>query len=146
VTVLEGRPERSQTAPGPEARLASLEARVRALEQARQSAPSPLRRADRDLLSRVLPAIAGLVGSDSFTSRDLAASSALRLVLGDRSVKTIGRLLSRGADLAIDGFMVQRAGAELRVTLWRLVAVVSDGEKPPRATPDGRRLRREDIA
>jgi hypothetical protein len=92
-----------------------------------QTTASALSRADRALLAKLLPAIAGARGSEEFTSRDLAADSspALRLVLRRLSVKQIGRLLARAEGIAIDGWIVQRCGIEINVALWRVVAAVS---------------------
>lgn len=86
-----------------------------------------LSRDDRALLARLLPAIAGVLGSEQFTSRDLAATSApgLRFVLRGLSVKSIGRLLSRSEGVPIDGWLVERCGVEINVALWRVVATVS---------------------
>jgi hypothetical protein len=86
-----------------------------------------LSRADLELLGRLLPAIGGALGSEQFTSRDLAAHSApgLRLVLRGLSVKQIGRLLARADGIAIDGWVVERCGIEINVALWRVVASVS---------------------
>jgi hypothetical protein len=128
---------RTSTAPRSD-RVASLEQRVRVLELALaallEQQRRTLSRREWALLERLYPAIGGAFGSERFASRDLAASPTLRLVLGGRSVKTIGRLLARAVGIAIDGFVVERCGRELRVTLWRVVAVVSDNEKPPRIT------------
>src|SRR4030095_16756251 len=87
-------------------------------------APS-LTRPDRTLLARLLPAMAGALGSEPFASRDLVSDSSpgLRLVLRDLSVKQIGRLLSRAESIPIDGWRVERYGIEINVVLWRVVAV-----------------------
>ncbi len=84
-----------------------------------------LSRADRHTLARILPAIAGALGSALFTSRELLEhdSPALRLVLDGFNAKQIGRLLRRAEGYAVDRFMVQRAGVELNVILWQLVRV-----------------------
>jgi hypothetical protein len=76
--------------------LAELRAIRVALERP-QRPPSVLTRADRGMLERLLPTIAGALGSEPFASRDLAVDSApgLRLALRDLSVKQIGKLLAR---------------------------------------------------
>ena len=84
--------------------------------------PSPLTRADLGVLTRLLPAIAGAFGSELFTSRDLAADAGVRVVLRGLSIKRVGKLLSRGAGIPINGLMVERAGHEINVNLWRVVA------------------------
>ena len=83
---------------------------------------SHLRRRDWDRLARILPAAAGLWGSQLFTSRDVVAAPALRVVVGGLSPKSVGRLLARGAGIPIDGYLVQKHGVELRVALWSVEA------------------------
>jgi hypothetical protein len=99
---------------------------IRQLLERQQRPVSALSRADRALLGRLLPAIAGALGSESFTSRDLAADSSpgLRLVLRGLSVKQIGRLLSRAEGIPLEGWVIERCGVEINVTLWRAVATV----------------------
>jgi hypothetical protein len=99
---------------------------IRQLLQRQQRPVSALIRADQALLGRLLPAIAGALGSESFTSRDLVADSSpgLRLVLRDLSVKQIGRLLSRAEGIPLEGWVIERCGVEINVTLWRAVATV----------------------
>ena len=86
--------------------------------------PRVLSRVDCDRLSRLLPAIAGALGSDSFASRDLLTheSAAVRLVVHDFTAKKLGRLLLRAEGVPIDGLRVQRAGVELGVVLWKIAA------------------------
>jgi hypothetical protein len=87
---------------------------------------SALSRSDRQVMERLLPAIAGALGSEQFTSRDLPdASPGLRVVLRDLSVKQIGRLLSRAEGVPIEGWIVERCGIEINVALWRVLASVS---------------------
>jgi hypothetical protein len=93
------------------------------LQQPRQV--SPLTRADRTKLAAILPAIAGTLGSEPFASRDLVADDAapaLRLVFNGLTVKSISKLLARGEGVPLSGFMVERCGVEINVTLWRVVA------------------------
>lgn len=88
---------------------------------------STLSRGDRERLARLLPAIAGALGSTEFASRDLRADvPALRVALRGVSVKSIGRLLSRAEGIPIDGWVVERYGTEINVTLWRVLASVSN--------------------
>lgn len=92
---------------------------------ARRPQPSSLSRADQEALTRLLPAVTGLLGSEWFLARDLCADSrpALRLVLADHlTSKRLGRLLLRADGVAIGGFVVERGGLELGSTLWRVVA------------------------
>jgi len=99
--------------------------------------PSPLTRGDRALLAQLLPAIAGALGSEEFCSRDLTCHSApaLRLVLRQRSAKSIGKLLARAEGIPIADFVVQRRGTELRVGLWRVVGVSIRCESPTAGAP-----------
>jgi hypothetical protein len=88
----------------------------------RERQATSLSRADRALLARLLPAIGGALGSEPFPSRDLpTASPGLRVVLRGVSAKQIGRLLSRAEGVPIDGYIVERCGIEINVTLWRVV-------------------------
>lgn len=101
--------------------VARIEAKLdRLLEGARKPT---LRRADRERLASILPAIGGAIGSDSFAVRDLfeEGAPALQLVLGGMSIKAVAQLFSRGADLLIDGYVVQRSHRELNAQLWRVV-------------------------
>jgi hypothetical protein len=103
---------------------------LQVLEGQQQRKPS-LARTDRTRLERILPAVAGALGSEPFTSRDLAAdrSPALRVVLRNLSAKSIGKLLARAEGLEIGGWLIKRCGVEINVTLWRVVVAVSYGEK-----------------
>lgn len=105
-----------------EATVAHLRARVEVLERPR------LTRADRLVLLRLLPVLAGVFGSDPFTSRDVVddPSAALQLVLGGRTAKQIGRLLRRATGQPLAGFVVECAGIEInKVLLWRVLQVSS---------------------
>jgi hypothetical protein len=93
--------------------------------QARQPA-TMLSREDRPILAKLLPAIAGALGSEPFLARDLFVSNSagLRLVLSESNSKRIGRLFGRAAGEAIGGYLVEDTGAmELNSILWRVVEV-----------------------
>lgn len=79
-----------------------------------------LSRADRATLSRVLPVLAGVFGSELWTAREVLAhtSDDLRIVLAGWSSKALGRLLKRGAGSAVDGLCVVAEGDEAGSTLW----------------------------
>ena len=83
-----------------------------------------LSRRDREQLARILPAVAGCVGSEIFTSRDLIdhESAAVRLVVRGVTAKTLGRLLTRADGRPITGLVVERVGDEGHVALWRIAA------------------------
>lgn len=97
------------------------------LEHQQRTTPPPLCRADLARLTRLLPAIAGALGSEDFTSRDLVehAAPGLQLVLRGLSAKQVGRLLARAAGVEVGGWVVERRGLEINVGLWRVVAAVS---------------------
>lgn len=106
--------------------VARIEAQLGTLRRdlaVRRSGAAPLNRADRARLARMLPAIAGVYGSDAFAARDLLdaeAPAALRLVTRGLDARWIGSLLARGAGQVIDGYIIERAGDELHVRLWRV--------------------------
>ena len=94
---------------------------IHGLLEARGQAPA-LSRADRELLGRVLPAVAGVKGSEWFTTNELLASDApaVRLVLCGLGAKKVGRLFSRGVGQVIDGYTVDRGGEEAHRVQWRI--------------------------
>jgi hypothetical protein len=104
-------------------------AHVRWLDQWRIDAvehrlsPSTLRREDRAALERILPAIAGALGSDLFLAIEAVTSDnpALVLVLGAMDARRLGKLLLRGADLPIDGYIVHAKGMEAGAVLWEVL-------------------------
>lgn len=117
--------------------LAELQAIHGLLEQQRR--PSSLTRSDGKQLSRLLPVIGGVFGSESFLARELFErdAPALRIVLDGLSTKAIGQLFKRAENIPVDGFMVQSDGTELNTVLWRVVRVdgfVGEGNRivPPR--------------
>ncbi len=80
---------------------------------------------DRELLARLLPAIGGARGSEPFCTRDIADEHPeLRQIIGKLSIKQLGRLFARAEHIDVDGYLVQRAGVEINVVLWRVVAAV----------------------
>ena len=84
-----------------------------------------LSRRDRDRLAALLPALAGRFGSTPILVREVIASAdpGVRLVRGDLNAKRIGRLFSRAAGLAVDGYVVERCGVEDGATIWSVRAV-----------------------
>lgn len=97
---------------------------IRALLERQQQPPSSLGRADRAALERILPAIAGAIGSAWFACRDLEEedSAALRLVLTGLSTKSVGRLFRRGMGHPVQGYVIERKDRELNAWLWRVVS------------------------
>jgi hypothetical protein len=105
---------------------------------------STLSREDRARLARLLPAIAGALGSEPFLARDLFehAAPAVRLVRRGLTPRRIGRLFRRAAGEAVAGYLVEAVDVELGAVLWRVVQVAEfpENEKvsvPPR-DPRGR--------
>jgi hypothetical protein len=100
------------------AEVRSLRAELAAMRTARV-----LCRADRQALARILPAIGGAMGSDLFVAREVVRhdSSAVQVALDGMNAKSLGRLFLRADGIAIDGYVVQREGAELNCALWRVV-------------------------
>ena len=96
--------------------------RLRSLVERLLETRRPLSREDMDRLGTILPAVAGAWESESFASRDLATNAGVRVVLRGLSIKQVGKLLSRGAGIPINGLMIERAGHEINVNLWRIVA------------------------
>lgn len=82
-----------------------------------------LSREDLRALARMLPAIGGALGSEPFLARDLIASDnrSVRLVVQGYSSKRLGKLFMRAAGQQVDGYVVEEAGEELRVVLWRVL-------------------------
>jgi hypothetical protein len=103
------------------AELAALRALIDAVEH--RLSPSTQRREDRAALERILPAIAGALGSDLFLAIEAVTSDnpALVLVLGAMDARRLGKLLRRGADLPIDGYIVHAQGMEAGAVLWEVL-------------------------
>jgi len=87
-----------------------------------------LGRTDRMALLRLLPAIVGTYGSETFTARDVTTDPAvaIRTVLGNRTTKSLGKLLGRAADAGavVDGWLVQRDVPQVNVAGWRVVRAI----------------------
>ncbi len=108
-----------------EATAAAMLSELRAIRQLLEGQQQPaLSRADRAILGRILPAIAGAIGSEWFACRDLEEenSAALRLVSTGMSTKSVGRLFRRGMGHPVSGYLIERKDRELNVWLWRVVS------------------------
>jgi hypothetical protein len=89
-----------------------------------RSPSSALNRSDRARLARLLPAIAGVLGSEPFACRDLVdadAAPALQLVTAGLEARALGCLFGRAAGQGIDGYVIDRAGNELHRRLWSVL-------------------------
>jgi hypothetical protein len=105
------------------ASLDSLTSRVAAIEY--RLSPSTLRREDRAALERILPAIAGALGSELFLASEAVTSDnpALVLVLAGMNARRLGRLLRRGDGVPVAGYVVHARGTEAGAVLWEVLRV-----------------------
>jgi hypothetical protein len=92
-----------------------------------QQRPSHLTRKDRAALEAILPAVAGAIGSELFTSAELFEHEApgVRLVVGKLNAKKLGWLLKRAVGTSVGGFTVKQDGTECGSVLWRVLATTS---------------------
>ena len=92
--------------------------------EARQS-PSSLCRPDREALQRILPAVAGALGSEYFLASETVASAnaALVLVLAGMNARRLGKLLRRGDGVSVAGYVVHARGTESGAVLWEVLRV-----------------------
>jgi hypothetical protein len=99
-------------------RLAAVERRLSVLERGR----APICRADHDALARILPAVAGVFGSNLVAVRELFEHEApgLRVVLRGRSSRAVGRLFARAVGQDVNGYIVERVSVERHAALWRV--------------------------
>jgi hypothetical protein len=100
------------------------EVRLMRQELARQRRPSHLTRRDRVALAGILPVVAGAVGSEWRTARELVddPAAALRVALAGLSARSLGRLFQRAEGEPIDGLVVENGGSEVHATLWRVMS------------------------
>jgi hypothetical protein len=98
------------------ARLKRIEAAIERLGQQHK----PLSRADRQTLARILPAVAGVFGSEPFLASEVEEheSPGLQLVRAGMTARSIGRLLRRAVGIPIDGYVVERLSSEAGAVLW----------------------------
>jgi hypothetical protein len=92
--------------------LTALAVRVEAIEHRLNT--SPLRWEDRAALERILPALAGALGSELFLTSEAVTSEnpALVLVLGGMNARRLGRLLRRGDGVPVAGHVVRASGMQ----------------------------------
>src|SRR5688572_15279010 len=109
--------------------LRELIAEVQGLRADLRAAPAgrlpSLSRADRAQLTRLLPVIVGARGSEESLVRDLFEdeSPALQLALRGLNAKRVGKLFRRAAGQVVAAYLVEQAGVELNMALWRVVQV-----------------------
>jgi hypothetical protein len=118
-----------------EAQLREINAKLDRL-LARDRPAAPLSRDDRALLRRLLPAVAGVLGSEPFHAAELCEhdAPALRLVCAGLTARRLGRLLRRGADTPIAGYVVKRDGVEAGAVLWQIFAAGNEKVSVPHVT------------
>jgi hypothetical protein len=110
----------------------ALRDEIRGLRDVRR--PARCTREDLHLLRRLLPAIAGRLGSESFTVGELLAVPVFRALVTSLTPRQLGRLLLRA--VPVDGLAVERIGADRsRVALWRVVAAPMPVLKPALPSP-----------
>jgi hypothetical protein len=87
--------------------------------------PSSLCRADREALERILPAVAGALGSEYFLAIEAVASenAAIVLVLAGMNARRLGKLLRRGDGVPVAGHAVHARGTEAGAVLWEVLRV-----------------------
>jgi hypothetical protein len=104
------------------AAVVELRARVAAIEH--RLSHSTLRREDRATLERILPALAGALGSECFLAAEAVASNnpALVLVLAGMNARRLGRLLRRADGLEVCGYVARASGTEAGAILWSVLA------------------------
>jgi hypothetical protein len=75
---------------------------------------------DRDVLARLLPAIAGKLGSEGFQVRDVMRNEIFRQLIGNRNAHQLGNLLAKWQGQNIGGLIVERLTTEHGVAVWRV--------------------------
>ncbi len=114
-----------------------LRGELRALraDVARLRGAPRLSRMDVARLSRLLPVIGAVHGSELFTSAEVIEADApgLRLVTAGLTPRRLGRLLRRAAGVPVAGYAVERVAVEAGACLWRALLVPEfPGEPNPR--------------
>ena len=104
--------------------IAELRARMDAVEH--RLSRSTLGREDRAALERILPAIAGALGSEYLLASEAIASAnpALVLVLAGMNARRLGKLLRRGDGVPVAGYVVHARGTETGAVLWEVLRVL----------------------
>jgi hypothetical protein len=96
---------------------------LRTLVEQRPPPATALSRADREVLERLLPALAVLhPDAELFTSGEIVTHPApgLKIVRRRLTAKQLGRLFMRAEGLPVGGYKIQKVGTELGVCLWRV--------------------------
>ena len=101
------------------------EVRAQRADQARDhQSRRGLSRADRDRLARLLPAIAGCLGSEPFTVAEAYEYPAVRVVTAGLTAQACGQLLQRARGIPVAGYVVEYDSTELHRRVWCLKATV----------------------
>lgn len=120
--------------------LAELVTEIRGLRADMRERERPavsLSRVDRDRLAAILPVLAGVRGSDLFSSAELCESdaAAMRLVCAGLTAKQLARLLRRAVDLPQRPGRRRRWRVESRRETSALGWATSGGRTKPRNRP-----------
>lgn len=123
------------------AELADVRARLTMLEATR----STLSPDDRDTLARILPAVAGALGSELWTVRQLRTSehAGVRVVLEGIGSRRLGKLFARCAGMPIGGYVVERIAVESNAVVWQVRAILgvrNSGNSPTISRSPGGRV------
>ena len=82
-----------------------------------------LSREDRDQLGKIVAGDRGYLGDRKpCASRDLGHGCRRPCHVRGLSIKQVSKLLSRGVGIPINGLVIERAGHEVSVCLWRVGA------------------------
>lgn len=118
-----------------DSRLESIDARLESLPAAIVSAHGRggvLSPTDRAALAHLLPAIADALGDASWSSADLVRHGELldrklhddlcRTLGATPNLKSLGKLLARGAGSVVNGLQLQRVAKKREGVVWRVCA------------------------
>lgn len=115
----------------------AIEEQLRDLQQFLRAKQLKHRAADREILEKLLPAIAGAFGSSPVAVRELLKHPVLKAVTADFSgnSRRIGNLFSRNCGKDISGYALERLPGEHGYVLWCVLRVVSEPSKPSKCIP-----------
>src|SRR5262249_4930835 len=105
-------------------RLELIEARIAEVCRAVRKTPEPSSR--REVLERLLPAIAGRWGSSSFQTKELLRDETIAPLLERLTSNQVGCLLREHASVPVGGYVVDRVTAEHGAALWVVSRILPD--------------------
>jgi hypothetical protein len=80
--------------------------------------------ADVERLTKILPAISGLIGSNEFMVRDVMTARSIAMVFEGLSARSLGRLFRRAERRPIDGLIVEQYAEEAGQVLWTVREII----------------------